>query len=1060
MKRYLLLFISLTILPLVALSQGTTSSAIEGVITDTQGEPLPGANIVATHQPTGSRYGTSSRADGRYTIKNLRVGGPYLVEVSFVGFNAQKKEVSDIELGETIELNFTLEEGALELGEISVTAEADPIFNADRTGARTNISSTAISETPSISRSLTDFTRLTPQVTSGYSFGGANDRYNNILVDGATLNDVFGLGEGTPGSQAGVSSPISIDAIQEFNVDIAPFDVVNNNFTGGQINAITKSGTNKYTGSAYFQTRNESLVGNYEYEENGETIESEDFPEFSEQYFGLNIGGPIIEDKLFFFVNAELRRETQPITTGIQGSGANTVIPFDASTFDQIKSIAQNQYGYNPGDYTSPLDVDQDNDKILAKIDWNINDDHKFTFRYNYVDATDEEGIGRGRFDYSFSNRQYNFNSTQNSYVAQLKSTFGNNVYNEFRAVYTRIRDSRDVVAQPFPEVEISLDSDPGNFDFRSIYMGIDRFSQANALGQDLVEITNNLTYLMGDHEFTFGTSNQIFTFDNLFVQDAFGSYVFRGLDDTRGDDRYDFEDGTPFQYRYSYLLPGGNPRAEFSGIQLGLYAQDKWSVNNFLKLTFGIRADMPLLPDEPTFNPTAQTAFGYSTSNVASGNILWSPRFGFNWDLSQGERTTQLRGGVGIFSGTPPFVWISNQYSNTGADYGRVDLSGSDLPAGFQFSPDPNDQPSPLDPNSQLTGINTTEINLISDDFKYPQALKVNVGLDQQLPYGILATFEGIYTKAINDVTFTNINISQQGESAYGRPFYGPTGLFTSGPVRNNSNFTNALLLENTNKGYQVSLTGELSKRFDNGLRARIAYTWNRAENVNNGTSSRAISNWQFNENKDINNPRLGTADFERRHRILADVSYTARYADRFSTTISLIYDGRSGTPFSWIYFGNANGDTQSFNDLIYVPNDESEVVLVDGNWNEFNDWISSTESVNKYRGQVIPRNTAREPWTNFIDLRINQKIETFSGQSVELTASMFNVANFINSEWGIRKGVSFNNYTAVTFLDYTADGRPVIDFDPDNVTEEEIFSRSDLGSRWQMQFGLRYNF
>lgn len=1073
MKRYFLTLVAVLLLPAVMFAQGTTSGSIEGTVVDTQGEPLPGANVVAIHQPTGTRYGTATRPDGRYTFKSVRVGGPYLIQVTFVGFNPAKKEISNVELGETVDVNFTLEEGELTLEEISVTAQADPVFNPNRTGATTNIGRQQIDQTPTLTRSLGDYTRLTPQSTGGGSFGGANDRYNNLLVDGATLNDVFGLGEGTPGSQAGVSSPISIDAIEEFNVEIAPFEVTNSNFTGGQINAITKSGTNEFTGSAYYQVRNENFVGNY-ITESGDV--SEDISSFDEQYFGLSLGGPVIKDKLFFFVNAELKRETAPITTGLINSNRDNNFEMYPSTFDEIKGIAQNQYGYNPGSFGNTIDQTQDNNKILAKLDWNINQDHKLTFRYNYVDATDEEGIGRGSYSYSFTNRQYNFNSTQNSMVAELNSSFGNNSSNMFRAVYTRIRDSRDVVAQPFPEVNISLPF-PEKSGYGSIYMGIDRFSQANALDQDLFEITDNFTYIKGDHEFTVGTSNQIFSFSNLFVQDDFGTYEFRGIDD--------FRNGNPYSYNYSYLLPGGNRRADFKGIQLGGYVQDKWNLQDNLKLTFGLRVDVPIFPDDPTYNPDVSDAFsGYSTDRVASGNILWSPRFGFNWSPDTGsEYTTQIRGGAGIFSGTPPFVWISNQYSNTGADYGRVDVNDYDVNLGDGFfSPDPNNQPKPGD-GSGLPAVETTEVNLITKDFKYPQAAKFNLAIDQDLPWGIRGTLEGIYSKLINAVTYRNINLDQVGTSAYGRPLYGGIyynsyyGTASGNPARVDQRFTNALVLDNTDKGYNYTLTAELEKRFDWGLNAKISYTRNRAENVNNGTSSRAISNWQYNENKDVNAPRIGTADFERRHRILANLSYSFSWAERFRTTFSVIYDGRSGTPFSWIYDGNANGDTRYDNDLMYVPASADEVVLTSDNWNELDEWISSESSLNDYRGQVLPRGTAREPWTNYLDLRINQEIKTFSGQKLELTASMFNVLNFLNNEWGVREGVSYNNYRAVAFEQYVDQdfidgrgsqynlssddiGKPVINFDPQNVTDEEIYNTNDLYSRWQMQIGLRYSF
>jgi outer membrane receptor protein involved in Fe transport len=1070
MKRYLFLMAVLFLLPAVMFAQGTTSGSIEGTVVDASGEPLPGANVVAIHQPTGSRYGTATRANGRYSFNSVRVGGPYEVQVTFVGFDANIKEISEVQLGETVTVDFTLEEGEMSLEEISVVAQADETFNRDRTGASTNISSEEINQTPTLSRSLEDFTRLTPQATGGGSFGGANDRYNNIMVDGATLNDVFGLGDGTPGSSAGVESPISIDAIEEFNVDIAPFDVTNNGFTGGQVNAVTKSGTNEFTGSAYYQMRNESFVGNY-VTEDGET--SADVSSFDEQFLGLTLGGPIIEDKLFFFVSGEFKRESSPITGGLLGSGQDNSFPVPGSVFDEISSIADG-YGYNPGNYGNNLEANTDNNKLLAKLDWNINQDHKLTFRYNYVDATDEQGISRGPSSYSFSNRQYNFNSTQHSVVAELNSSFGNNASNTLRAVYTRVRDSRDVVANPFPQVTIRTPLQDETGDDGSIVMGIDRFSQANALDQDLIEITDNFTYTKGDHEFTIGTSNQIFQFRNIFVQDDYGAYEFDSVDD--------FRDGNPSQYYNSYLLEDGNRAAEFTALQLGGYIQDKWTVQPNFKLTFGLRVDVPILPNEPTTNPDVADAFpGYSTDRVASGNILWSPRFGFNWAPDTGEYATQIRGGAGIFSGTPPFVWISNQYSNTGADYGRVDASeDGGLGNGF-FTPDLDGQPRPGGNNS-LSPIATTEVNLIEEDFKYPQAAKFNLAVDQDLPYGVTATLEGIYSKSINSVIYRNANLGETGTSAYGRPFYGDlsfNGNFgnTNGfPNRVDSRFTNALVLDNANKGYNYSLTAELNKQTNWGLRANVSYTYNRAENVNNGTSSRAISNWQYNETKDINDPRIGNADFERRHRILANVGYTFSWAERFRTTVSVIFDGRSGTPFSWIYNGDANGDSQFDNDLMYVPASENDVVLTSSNWNKFNGWISDTPSLKDYRGEVVPRGTAREPWTNFLDLRINQEIETIAGQKLEITASMFNVLNFLSEEWGLRESVEFNNYQAVNIQGYVDQefinnnpqyglgngdlNKPIISFNQNNVTQDEIYNTNNLGSRWQLQVGLRYSF
>lgn len=1091
MTRYILLLIAMVLLPVIGYSQ-TTGATIEGAVMTAEGQPLPGANVVAIHQPTGTRYGTATRANGSYTLNSVRVGGPYIIKVTFIGYNAAKKELEDIDLGETIDVNFTLQEGNIQLEELTVIGSVNPVFNENVTGAKTHISTIEIERAPSISRSLQDFLRLSPMASGSNSFGGANDRYNSLLIDGATLDDVFGLGEATPGSQAGVESPISIDAIAELNVAIAPFGVKNGSFNGAQINAVTRSGQNKYVGSVYFYSRSEALSGNY-IRDNG--LLSDDLEEFQQRFYGLRLGGPIVKDELFFFVSAELKQETSPITT-LLGSAPDE-FPLDPPAFAELSQIAQSQYSYDPGGYGSRLSTDQDNVKFLVKLNWNINTNNKLMFRYNYLNATDQEGINRSPGSYSFANRRYNFKSKLHSFVLELNTDISNNMFNTFRAVYTRIRDTRNVADQAFPEVNISFDADEPQCEFCSIYMGIDRFSQKNELFQDLIEITDNLTYIRGDHEFTFGTSNKLFYFSNLFVQDAFGTYEFRGNGGNSVIEN--FREADPYEYRLSYLLPGGNPRAEFSGLQFGLYAQDRWTVNDRLTVTLGLRVDVPFMPKTPTFNPDVPDAFpGFSTSRVASGNPLWSPRFGFNWDLSTDETMTQIRGGVGVFSGPPPFVWISNQYSNTGVDYGRLIISDyfgdngyvNVIGPGF-FSGDPNNQPNPLD-DPNLIPISTTAVNLISEDFKYPQSLKFNLAIDQELPNDIIFTLEGLYSNALNAVVFKNLNVNKVATSVHGRPLYDdPSDLFTFANADYvNPGFTNVILLDNTDKGYRYSVSAQLQKQFYSGLSVNVAYTYTIAKSVNSGNSSRAISNWQFNESVDPNNPGLGITDYNRRHRFFTNISYRLDWAKGWFTTITAYLTVHSGTPFSWVYFGNANGDTQRTNDLIYVPEiadfgQADDVVLIADNpegreadWQALNAFINSHPSLARYRGEFVPRNNATTPWETFLDMRISQTIPTFNGQSLELTLSMFNVLNFINEKWGLDRSVSFNSKTAWTFEEYVDQafinnpdnaylgltsediGKPVISFDPFRVYESAIYNIRDVSSVWRAQLGIRYNF
>lgn len=1110
------------------LAQGNTTAALSGVVRDADGLPLPGANVLAVHEPSGSRFGATTRVDGRYDIRGLRVGGPYTVSASFVGYQTQSQTGLQFTLGQIETIDFELAEDAAEIGEVVVTGDATgAVIAQSRTGNATNISEDEIEALPTINRSLSDFARLNPLSSGGgsSSLGGRNNRYNNIQIDGATLNDVFGLaGTGTPGGQAG-TQPISIDAIEQFNVEIAPYDVRAGGFTGGSINAVTKSGTNDFEGTVRLLGRNQDLVG---------TINGQEFTDFQEGLGVFTLGGPILRDKLFFFLSGEVTASEFPDNTGVAGSNS---VNESLLTQDQVQGVidvANSVYQYNAGGFNVITD-DRTSTKFLAKLDWNINDNNRLSVRNNFVDASDDQGVSRGRTSFDLSARRYVFASTQNSTTAQLDTRIGNNATNEARLVFTAVRDSRDVEDDPFPLAEVFFGAN------NSVNLGIDRFSQANALDQNLFEFTNNLTLFQGDHTITLGTSNEFYQFDNLFIQDYYGAYEFNagdfgtdvaveGLSGTpTGLDL--FRLGLPTRYFASYassyqfddagrlvLDAAGNPtrsidagvtpRADFTALQLGLYAQDEWNVSDRLRLTYGVRVDVPVVPEEPVENPLVSGTTGvmpdgtevafapafvgedgeaYSTQNTASGNPLFSPRLGFNYRLD-GARglALQLRGGTGIFSGRTPFVWISNQFSNTGADLARLDatLNGAafdvdgsgtielDEQGFFPGSSDPADLPTPGQ-NAALVPIQTTEINLIDPDFKFPQVFRTNVGLDQELGSGFVATVEGIYTKAINDIVYRNLNIEQTGTSAYGRPLYS-RGV--------NPSFTNALLLENTSEGYAYSGVLQLQRRAprEGGLGGSLSYTYNRATNVNNGTSSRAISNWQYNENVDINDPEVGTADFEVRHRVLGYLNYTARYAGRFYSQIGVFLDTQAGEPFSWIYNGDANGDGQRFNDLIYVPANERDIFLTSGNWDLLDAFIESEDGLSDFRGDFANRNSSRAPWQTRLDLEFNQGVETLRGQRIDFEVTLVNLLNFLDSDWGRLQGTAFNNLNALVFQSYVQDsdvgstlagrvvsaddvGKPVVSFDEQALQDQltgDAYSTFDFASRWQLRFGVKYSF
>ncbi|RMI25196.1 MAG: TonB-dependent receptor, partial [Calditrichaeota bacterium] len=676
-------------------AQGVTTASINGTVKDDNGNPLVGANVVAVHEPSGTRYGASTRDDGRYNLPGLRVGGPYTITASYIGYQDQTVQEIYLSLREDRRVDFTLSETALAGEAVTVVAERDAILSAANTGTVNNVTTAEIERLPTITRSITDFTRLAPMAAAGIggsggtSVAGKSNRYNNFQVDGAVLTDPFGLnGEGNsrggrfPTSQVG-AQPISLDAIQEFNVEIAPYDVRSGSFAGGLINAVTRSGTNRFTGSVYFFGQNESFVGDLVDEVTGESQEFADFDDFQA---GFRLGGPIVRDKVFFFVNGEIHRRDQPTSAGLLDSNQPIKFGITSSQMQEIINIARNQYGYDPGGF-DPFTLETNDDKIFARLDINLSNQHRLTLRHNFVNGDIDDGIDRGTDVFTLESNQFKRDNTTNSTVLQLNSLFGSRVANEARIAYTRIRDKRTPPGSPFPEVQINLE-DTSGAEIGELRFGWERFSHANRLDQDVWEFTDNLHFFTGDHTITLGTHNELIQFDNLFMEAAFGAYEFASVED--------FQRGRPTDFFLSVSrIPGvDRPSAKWDYLQLGFYVQDEWKATPRLNLTGGLRVDVPIISDEPLRNPTFEQDFpGFRTDQTPSGNIMWSPRFGFNYDLT-GDRTTQIRGGVGLFAGLPPAVWLSNAFSNTGMDFLTIELStfaGDSVP---NFSPDPFNQP------------------------------------------------------------------------------------------------------------------------------------------------------------------------------------------------------------------------------------------------------------------------------------------------------------------------------------------------------------------------------
>ncbi len=1045
MKKFLLFTLVVLLGALGANAQVTTSS-LTGTVSDSK-ESLIGASVKATHQPTGTVYGASTNAEGRFTIPNMRVGGPYKVEVSYIGFQAQTLNDIYLKLGEAFVLDAKLNETGRQLDEIVVVGSRSEILNSKRTGAATNIGKEQIENLPTLNRSLQDFTRITPQAGgNSNSFGGANNRFNNITIDGAVNNDVFGLAaSGTPGGQAS-TQPISLDAIQEIQVVLAPYDVSLGNFTGAGINAITRSGTNTFEGSAYFFGRSESTTGK-------NVLTGAKSANFTDNQYGFRIGGPLVQNKLFFFMNAEIGRRAAPLANNAGETGA----AISLATAQQIASVTSSRYGYDVGSFTSQ-DIARENDKFFAKLDWNINDKNQLTARYNYIDAFDDNITRSGTF-FNFGNNAYKFRNKQNVGIVELRTKINDRLSNNLIVGYTKIRDQRDTEGNLFPSVTINnIDGISGN----TAEFGSQRSSVANELDQDIFEVTDNFKFSFGKHNLTLGTHNEFFQFRNLFINNVAGRWTFNNLADY-------VNNATPRQVQATISRIAGNPSpaAEFNAAQLGFYAQDEFEAARGLRLTVGLRMDLPIFGDKPLRNPLIEASFpGYRTDRTPSTKPLLAPRLGFNYDVL-GDRSLQLRGGTGIFTGRVPFVWLSNQYGNSGMLFSTVDVLGTANPA-LRFIPDPNNQAA------AGAGSNKAEVNVVSEDFKVPQVFRSNLAADFKMPYGIIATLEGIYSKTINNVAYSDINLVPNSGARLNPLLSGGADTrLTYGAKVDNPNFTNVILLDNSNKGHTFSVTAQLQKNFSNGLSAMVAYTNTEARSVNDGASSTALSNWEFVQQvNNPNNPDLATSNFQTRHRVIGSLGYNISYGKSklFSTGIALFYAGISGQPFTYLYNGDLNGDGRFNNDLFFVPRTQADIKLVPlsasganpaltaaQQWTALDAFIENDPYLKTKRGQYTVRNGAEVPFQHSFDVRISQDLGGMikgTKNKIQLTFDVFNVGNLVNKDWG--KSYFVTNQ-ALTFVNYVPASTGFTFRAPSTGVG---YQTAPFGSAWSGQFGVRYIF
>jgi len=1064
MKKFLL-FTLVALLGVAFSHAQVTTGSITGIVKDAQQETLIGATVKATHIPTGTVYSASTNVKGQFNLPNVRVGGPYTLTVSYIGLNSKSLEDLNVSLGNPLRVDVVLENESNALSEVTVTASKSSLISSERNGTSTNVSSSQLQQLPTISRNIQDFARLTPQATTfnnsstgaslGMSFAGMHQKFNKFSVDGASANDVFGLAAtGTNGGQAS-ANPIPLDAIQEMQIVLAPYDVTLVGFAGGGINAITKSGTNTFHGSAYTYLQNQDGIG--------KSVTTDlKYADFDKTIYGASLGGPIIKDKLFFFGNFERSKNNSPLpyNPAETGSGSN----FDVATLTDLRNFVLDKYGYDVGGFEG-LNKETLSTSVFARIDWNINDKHRLTVRHNYVDASDFL-LSRSQSTITFGNSSYSMASTTNSSVIELNSTLSNTASNVFRLTYNRIRDQRETGLFP----SIYIQDGPLNYN-----LGSDASSPRNSLAQDNFSITNNFTLFKGNHTLTFGTNNDFYNTDNVFLQNYYGSYTYRSIQA--------FKDNiaAPGSYSVGYSTKGGadNANSKVHAAQFRVYGQDAWNINNNFKLTYGVGLEMPVFFNNPdnnvTFNSSVfATEYNVATNEPPKTRLYFTPRVGFNWDVN-GDAQTQLRGGAGIFTGPTPLVWLGNQYQNTGV----ASIRYSGTPADLRFNYDPSDAHlGAYIPDGYTTAV-ATEIDVTDKNFKLPQIFRSNLAVDQRLPWwGLVGTVEGLFTKTINSVKYENLNLVEPTSVATigtsTRPFYNFQ--------RRDNAYTDIIYLTNTSKGYTYNITAQLQKPMTaDGWAGSIAYTYGDAYSLTDATSSTALSNWRFAYNVNgLNNLDLERSNYATGSRIIGYVSKSFKYAKgRMATTVGLVYNGQSGQRFSYLYNNNINGDDVSNRTsaaaLIYIPATFEEAKFVDltdskgvitrtaqQQWDDFVAFAGDNKYLKDNMGKVSKRNGDKMPWENHFDLKVAQDFHLVNDHKLQVSLDMQNIGNLLKKDWG--RSYYLANQGLNIFTVASATTTPTFKFDSSKMTDVDgtlrPYTIADYGSRWRGQLSLRYSF
>ena len=1028
------------------LTAQVTTSSISGVIVDDANIELEGANVVATHIPTGTTYGAVTNQDGRFNMVNMRVGGPYTVSISYIGFNQQDFDNIFLTLGKSETISLAMTPDSQELKDVVVTANASDVFSSDRTGARTSVGRRQLSTLPSISRSAADYTRLEPTASNG-SFGGRNDQFNNYSLDGAIFNNPFGLDAATPGGQT-EAQPISIDAIEQITVSTAPYDVTQAGFTGASVNAVTKSGTNEFTGTVYGFYRNEDMTGS---KIKGQSIF---IPTLLQSQTGVSVGGPIIKNKLFFFANFEqdTREDLGQSWLPNRGTGGINESRVLESDLMAVQS-ALSGLGYNTGAYEGFIH-EAGSTKGIVKLDWNINDNHRMALIYNFLDASKDKPAhptalgfrGPNASILQFQNSGYQINNKLNSYQMELNSSLSDAVSNKLQVGYSHFDDFRNPMSSPAPAMTIQ-DGAGANY----IVVGHEPFSINNQLDQKVMQLTNNLTYVKGDHTYTLGFSYEKFEFDNSFNLGVYGYSDDRGYAGAFGafGSVGDFIDavnngliGDAIAAAQSTFDANSWSLAETNVGQMSFYVQDEWFVNDKFKFTYGVRMDKPLYfdsdekaqdvidgtgdyaPGTPYVNPNTGQVQLLDNTKMPTDEWVISPRVGFNYDVN-GDDTTQLRGGSGLFTGRFPFVWLGNQIGN---------------------------------PNWWFH-------QMVDPDYQFPQVWRTNLGIDQDYDNGLTLSLDVSYTKDINGPQVQNWGFKKPSGSLAGvdnRAVYTANDFVqVDVPFPVNAS---AYVFSNSDLGRIWNYSLKLEKTFDSGLYTSLAYNHLNAKDVNSIEAEITGDAFDFNPVVgDANAETLSYSKYGDMHRVVGVASQSWNYGtnDRWGSTITTFFEYKRGGRYSYTYAGDINGDGRGGNDLLYVPT-ISQVMQMNfanpADASAYNAFIEQDEYLNSRRGQYAERYGALSPWTGRWDVRFLQdyRIKRASGKTnvIQFSLDILNFGNLISSDWGL---VQQPNSIQPVSVNVTGDV-PTYTFDS-NLVDSFVYD-SSLHSRWQMQFGLRYIF